>query len=269
VLLMTRPELSMDVQTAARAIIEVAILDHPRSAQPEIGASEIGTPCLRKLGHKLAGTPRARPVEAAWRPTVGTAVHTWLESAFTKENERLGWDRWVLERKVTVGYYGGHVDLTGHCDVYDRLTRTVVDWKVPGPTTMKKVRAAKHPGETYKVQAHCYGKGWRNEGEDVETVAVYFLPSAGELGDAYYWSEPYDESTALAALARARSLHDAADTIGWSALLATLPRTEDYCTGCPWWRPGSADPSVSCPGALPERATKFDPTAAFGRVGNK
>jgi hypothetical protein len=262
--------LSFDVQTAARAIIERTILDHPRSAQAEIGASEIGTACSRKLAYKLSGTPRIRAEEAAWRPTVGTAVHAWLEAAFRGENERLGWDRWIIERRVVIGPLNdtGRV-LAGHCDLFDRLTGTVLDWKVPGVTTIKKAKAARSPGPTYRVQSHCYGLGWQNEGETVNAVAVYFLPAAGELADGYYWSEPFDASVATAALDRARALLSVGELRGWPSLIPTLPTAEDYCNHCAWWRPGSQDPAVACPGeAIPTspRTTKFDPHAAFGRV---
>ena len=105
--------------------IRAAIRAHPRSAQTRIGPSEIGTPCQRRLGYRVAGV---RPVQAGgdgWRPTVGTAVHSWLEAAFSDPRlaDAEGEARWVTEAQVDVGEIGG-VRITGRCDLYDRVTAT-------------------------------------------------------------------------------------------------------------------------------------------------
>lgn len=239
-------EQSRDLQADLRAVIERTILAHPRSAQVAIGPSEIGTPCVRKLGHKLAGTP-GKPERPAWRPTVGTAVHSWLHQAFVVENTQLGWDRWLLETKVYVGDIGGEM-ISGSLDVYDQLTHTVIDWKVPGITTIKAARAAKSPGPQYRVQVHGYGLGVTRFGFPVEHVAIYFLPAAGELGDGYYWTEPYDAQIALDALARADGVAQGIASLGAAAMLPLLPMADDHCSYCSWWEPGSTDPATSCAG---------------------
>lgn len=261
---MTAP--SRDVKADLREVIERTIAAHPRSQQAEIGASEVGTECTRKLAHKIAGTPRARPEVPGWRPTVGTAVHTWLEAAFKAENVRLGWERFLTEIKVTVGMIGGH-DIKGHCDLYDVLTKTVVDWKIPGITTVKKVRRARHPGRQYRDQAHLYGKGYEFIGLPVEHVAIFFLPAAGELGDGYFWTEPYDEAVAVASLARADGLAAGMRALGTEAIIPQLPTAPDYCQHCPWWMPGATDLRVACPGeAEALRTPPKDDGPVFGRV---
>lgn len=262
---MTAPgDASRNVQEDLRAIIEARITAHPRSQQTVIGASEIGTACTRKLAHKINGTPRVRPEVPAWRPTVGTAVHSWLEGALMRENARLGWDRWSLEERVLIGTVGG-VEIYGHCDVFDKLTGTVIDWKVPGITTIKNARKARHPGNQYRVQAHCYGLGYSRRGLAVKHVAVYFLPAAGELGDAYYWSEPFDPAVAAEGLKRADALAAGLRVLG-ADMIPQLPIEADYCTHCPWWSPGATDLRVACPGhADAIRSTDTD-GPAFGRV---
>lgn len=236
-----------DVRADLLDVIRRTIMAHPRSLQKRIGPSEIGTPCTRKLGYKLAGVEPVRPPSPAWRPTVGTAVHAWLQEAFEAENRALGWDRWLTEQKVAPGVIGTET-ITGHCDLFDLLTGTVIDWKIPGPSSIKAKRSAGSPGQTYRVQAHAYGLGFALAGGyEVKHVAIMFLPSAGELSEHYYWTEPFSPSLAFEAFDRAQGVLDAIDTLGMDAL-ALLPVAADYCSNCEWWSPGSEDARVACPG---------------------
>jgi hypothetical protein len=219
---------------------------HPRSQQTRIGPSEIGMPCSRRLAHKLAGTPETNNRDAAWRPTVGTAVHTWLETALQAVNDTLTYDRFYLEERVDVGEIAG-VSITGSCDCYDRVTATSIDWKIVGPTALKKYRKD-GPGEQYRAQAHLYGRGWQRAGNPVDHVAVMFLPSNGELHDAHYWTEPYDEQVALAALNRANTIAQLVAAAG-SAAAAVLPATDAHCRFCPYFQVGATDLTVACPGS--------------------
>lgn len=225
-------------------LIREQIDNHPRSQQRRIGPSEIGTPCTRRLAYKLAGVEEVNPSSGAWRPTVGTAVHTWLEAALQSFNNS-GFDRFYLEEKVTVGSIGG-VDITGSCDVYDRCTATVIDWKVVGPDRIKRYRLD-GPGDQYRTQAHLYGRGFTTAGLPVDHVAVMFLPANGELRDAHYWTEPYDESIALAGLTRANGVA-ALIALGGAAAAAALPTSDAYCRYCPFYSPGSTDLTTACPG---------------------
>jgi hypothetical protein len=61
------------------------ITHHPRSLQKRIGPSEIGNPCDRRIGYKLLGQPE-NPRGDAWKPTIGTAVHAWLEEALDDDD---------------------------------------------------------------------------------------------------------------------------------------------------------------------------------------
>jgi hypothetical protein len=252
-----------DVRADLIDVISRTILAHPRSQQKRIGPSEIGTPCTRKLGYKLAGVEAVRPPSPAWRPTVGTAVHTWLQVAFEAENRALGWDRWVTEAKVAPGTIGGTI-ITGHCDLFDLLTGTVIDWKIPGPSSIKAKKSAKSPGETYRVQAHAYGLGFANaKGYEVRHVGIMFLPSAGELSDHYYWTEPFDPLLAIEAFERADAVANTIKVMGSDAI-EYLPAVNDYCSNCEWWSPGSTDARVGCPGVLPLPVTSR-PGSVFGR----
>lgn len=218
---------------------------HPRSLQTKVGPSELGTPCTRRLGYKLAGVPEANPRAGAWLPTIGTAVHTWLEGAMQAHNDAHVVDRFYLEERVTVGQVGG-VDVDGSCDCYDRIVATVIDWKVVGDTALKGYRK-KGPGEQYRRQVHLYGKGFVAKGLPVDHVGIYFLPRNGELSNGYYWSEPYDEALAVDTLTRANAVHEAV-TAGGRAVLPMLPTADAYCGYCPWFVKNSDDLTTSCPG---------------------
>jgi hypothetical protein len=228
-------------------VVEHAIAHQPRSLQTSIGPSELGIDCLRRIGHTLAGTPPVNTGGDRWLPTVGTAVHAWLAEVFdlldppgTPAAQR----RWLVEEKVTTGVMAG-VDVVGTCDLYDRLTATVVDHKVVGPTALSKYRT-KGPGQQYRVQAHSYGQGWVNRGERVEHVAVMFLPRSGALRDAHLWTEPFDPTVAAAAHQRAG--HVALLVADDPGSVALLPTADAFCVNCPWFAPGTTDLTRACPG---------------------
>lgn len=212
------------------------ILAHPRSQQAAIGPSEVGNPCGKEIAAKLLGHPD-RDRGAPWKPTIGTAVHAWLESAFDADNLRVeavdqgGAERWYIETRVEVGEYDGGKTITGSCDLYDRVTATVIDHKVVGPKQLKKYKAG-DPGAQYRAQAHLYGRGWVRAGLPVDNVAVMFLPRDGELRDAYMWHEPYNEQVAIDALARLDGIALAVNTIGDGAIGAVQCNASP-CYYCP------------------------------------
>lgn len=244
------------IATELRHVISTTMLAHPRSHQSAIGPSELGTPCLRKLAHRIAGTT---PVNrsAAWRTAVGTAVHAWLADAFDTANcelvaAGLG-DRWLVERRVTVGTIGG-VPIEGSADLFDTATGTVIDWKVVGLTSLRAARMI-GPKPQYRTQIHCYARGFAAQGHHVERVAIMWLPQSGELAQAEYWSEPYDETVALEGLARAHSLNMALNLPGPS-VIPFLPAVDDYCGTCPYHLAGArSDATDVCRGATTERET--------------
>ncbi|MGH8882508.1 MAG: hypothetical protein ACRD0P_35035, partial [Stackebrandtia sp.] len=104
--------------------------DTPRSRQRQIGPSEIGVECLRRLGFKALGYQPATAGGDCWPPFVGTAVHDHLARVFAADNERLGRVRWLIEHKVTV-----RGSIRGTLDLYDHDSRTVIDHKIVGPST--------------------------------------------------------------------------------------------------------------------------------------
>lgn len=236
------------VKTQLLDLIKNAIAHHPRSLQKRIGPSEIGHPCARRIGYILLGGDALNPFpDTPWKPTIGTAVHAWLEDAFCDANEAdpSGWTRWLVELTVAVGTILGH-EVTGHCDLYDRVTATAVDWKCVGDTPLKKYRS-KGPGDQYRKQIHLYGRGLTARGLPVDTVAIAFLPRNGELRDAYIWHETYDEQVALDALQRAEGIALAVQVLGAGGLELLEP-VEAFCGRCPFHVRNSTDLANGCPG---------------------
>jgi len=224
--------------------------DNPRSRQRALGPSEVGHPCARWLVYRLAHAPKG-PELPPWRQTVGIAVDELIMGWLAAEP-----DEWLIHKRVTGGELLEGQDISGTFDAYHIPTRTLVDLKCPGPSTMKRFRRASEDPQ-YRVQVHVYARGLIAAGYPVDTVAVVRLPSAGELSDAIVKREPYDESIAVKALDRARAVAGLVKSVG--TLAATLmPPTEHYCHRCQYFRPTANDLSIGCPGA--SGAIKQDPT---------
>lgn len=244
-----------DLRGEIVGVIEAAILGAPRSHQRKVGPSEIGHPCDRRLGYRLLGVPKTND-RAGWRPTVGTAVHAWLADTFVDANEK--WrqqtgetgTRWLVEMRVDVGD-----DVTGSCDLYDRATATLIDWKIVATTTLRSAKAS-GPSQQYRTQAHLYGRGWTRRGMPVERVGIYYLPSSGELSEGHLWTEAYDETVATAALERLARISALVEAFGEKAL-TVLPCNVDEatCRYCPWFLPAATDLTEACPGPDRKAAT--------------
>lgn len=266
-----------------KAIIAGAIVNHPRSQQKRIGPSEIGEACDRRIAYKVAGVPEARTMPPGWRPTVGTAVHAWLEEAFAEHNmaarQDNGASRFLIEQRINAGPMAGE-DLTGSTDLYDRVTATSIDWKIIGPSSHKRLKTdlnvGRGPKRAYRVQLHTYGYGFTRRGLPVDRVMLVALPAAGELDDALMWTEPFDPSVAVQAMARVDRIHALTQHLGGAAWTVTngqlravgagqyatndgddapaIGTDADGCRFCPWLVSNSTDLPRACPGATEVQA---------------
>lgn len=214
--------------------------NRPRSLQRRIGPSEVGTPCTRLLGYKIAGV---EPVNTTggdpWASFVGTATHAELDAVFTPL------EGWATEVRIRVD---DELELAGSADLirlFDGVT--VIDHKVVGVPTMKKARA-QGPAGYYVTQANLYAHGLISMGVPVEWVAIAYWPRSGRLNDIYVWLQKYDQDIADKGLARLSTLRQLI-AAGGRQVLAQLPTAEHYCDSCDFYRPGSEDPSVACGGA--------------------
>jgi len=214
-------------------VIGDASRNAPRSAQRLIGPSEMDMACAWRMLHALAQDkpdPTTQPVP--WQATIGTAVHAWLADAFERSslNAAVAQPRFLIEQRVTVGSIGG-VQISGSCDLFDIDAAMVIDWKIVGSTRLALYRR-KGPGRQYRSQIHLYARGLVNAGHHVRYVMIAFLPRNEPLSKAWFWSEPYDESVALAALSRAEGFYNLIQQVGLPAALSMYPPCAD--TWCPW-----------------------------------
>lgn len=212
------------------AVITGAIQNHPRSLQVKIGPSEIGTECDHCLAAKLAGWEETERGDA-WLPTVGTAVHSWLEEQFRNHPEGPnGSRRFLVETRVAVGAIDGD-EITGSTDLADVVAGWTWDWKVVGPTTLKSAKV--RPSTQYVVQQMLYARGWNRLGVKITHVGIAYLPrNAMSLASAVWWSAPYDPAIAEAALDRATSM-----ARNVKAMAALGPEIRDkYITSLDRWR---------------------------------
>jgi hypothetical protein len=169
----------------------------------------------------------------------GTAMHTWMEEAVRKANERhkqeTGSDVpiWIPEAKVTV-----REGLTGSCDLYHVPSGSVLDWKFPGTTRYAHYK--KHgPSNTYRGQAHLYGRGYRNFGLPVNHVGIVFISRTGTLRQMHLWREPYDDGYVDDILARLDRVEEHIEELSISpfnpAGFKQIPiAPDDDCDFCPW-----------------------------------
>ncbi|MEU0397971.1 PD-(D/E)XK nuclease family protein [Streptomyces sp. NPDC006208] len=231
----------------------------PRSLQKRIGPSEVGDPCERKLSYKLLDWPEVGGEHDPIASVLGTGFHAWMEEAFTARQTMLAdgvTPRYKVEERVTVRQgFTEAATLAGSSDLYDRATGTVYDWKLVGTSTLDKYRRG-GPGDQYRKQAHLYGLGQENAGEQPQRVAIVFVGRYHELR-VHVWTEAYDRQVALDAVARldrirqqVLDLDPESHPENWAAI-PTDPAAK--CRFCPWLNPGSTDLSAGCPGVTNTR----------------
>lgn len=223
----------------------------PRSLQKHLGPSEIGSPCDRQLAMKLAGLPEVNQVADPWFPIVGSAVHEWMAKMALWYNDvylgRAHNPRFIVENRVKVEARNAGYDTAGSTDLYDVDNQRVVDWKIVGTTTMRKVKMGSTPyeqvGPQYAVQGMTYGKGWEQAGYEVKSVLIAFLPRSNFLKNMQLVEMPYDSTIADQAQARVAAIDQ----------LRQFIKPHEFPPGgctvwCPFYRPSVPLGATSCPG---------------------
>lgn len=187
-------------------IIETSVLAHPRSQQKRIGPSEIGTPCDRCLGHKLHGTEEREQRGLPWATVEGTNHHRTMDEWFTAAALQEGeyYEEFECEQRVSVGTIDG-TEITGSCDLYMPSLGFVIDWKFPSQKAFTKYHR-QGPSPVYRAQAHLYARGFERAGRPANRVGICFIGRGNATFTHHLWSEPYDQSIALNALARAERI---------------------------------------------------------------
>lgn len=208
-----------------RRITELFLTE--RSYQQSIGISEVGSDCRKCVARKLSGMPK-KP-EGSWYPFIGTSVHQALEDGF---GSREWAHEYHLEERLFVHEYKS-LKLGGSCDMAAIAadgTVIVNDWKVVGERALKDAEKGKIKDQ-YRIQAMLYGYGWRQKGKDVSHVALSFLPRDKDLTEAQVVMLRYDEQVAKDALKALEVMIDAAEIVGWDAVIAKQPKAS-FCFDC-------------------------------------
>lgn len=153
-----------------RRVMLVHINGSARSVQKTIGPSQAGSPCDREIVYKLTGT-EVGPDGNPWLPFIGTMGHVGMAEAFEAENNRLGRERYLIEKRVSIS---AEIP-SGSIDLFDVDDGVVTDWKFVGKTTLDSVRA-KGSKPLYKKQVGMYGFGLAREGYQVNKCRIVYLP---------------------------------------------------------------------------------------------
>lgn len=217
-----------------------------RSQQRKLGASEVSQ-CMRRLGYRISNTPAVTERGDPWPAIVGTGIHMWLEQAFGRRSKATKDGRWATEMTVNPSD-----NVTGHTDLYDTETFTVIDWKSKGTEEMREIRKGYVPEDAVQ-QVQLYGLGHIRAGRRVDRVALAFVPRGGWLKGMFVWSAPFDQAAAEAALervARAEAgirYYNVVDVPGNWEKFPVAPG--EGCGWCPWYRPELETASdQGCPG---------------------
>lgn len=215
----------------------------PRHLQKELGPSEVGHPCMRKMSFGMMEIPKCNPQYDPLPSIMGTATHKWLESAAAHANNQLGRQRWLIETRVNVA-----AGLAGSCDLYDRDNGIVIDYKCPGANQFKLL--SKEMSTVYRNQVHLYGKGFENAGLPVKEVAIALLPRGGTLSSMHLWREEYSRERADGILKRREAvmilINDLRVEVDPSRY-QWIPITPESCIFCPWFSPNPKSP-IQCGG---------------------
>lgn len=236
--------LAGEIATRMIEVVKRGDAEAPRSRQVTLGFSEYGIPCDRRIGYKLLDWPKANTSTDPWASIIGTAVHAWMADVFTAENKRLGRERYVVERRVSIA------GRPGNCDLYDRDPAVVTDFKVVGNDKLKAYRT-NGPGRQYRTQLHLYALGQQLAGETPRHVSIVFLPRGGRIDGLHVWTETYKPEIAAQAIKRVeaiRSFHITLDPETHPERWVLLSTADAHCTYCPYFLPDSQDLSKGCPG---------------------
>jgi hypothetical protein len=225
------------LETTMRSLVALGASMHPRTRQKTVGMSEVGRGCARRLAYKMAD---ATPVNLTdpLRALVGAGVHAAMAETFRRLDGGSG--RFLVE--VPLRYRG----VPGTCDLYDRLTGTVVDWKTTMRAKIGRLRVD-GPSVEYVTQVQLYAAALATQGEDVRAVALVFVPVDSTLADLWAWRGVVDAARADAAVDRLNGIH----ALDWDTRGPSVvdPSPGPLCKFCEYHNPSSADADLACKGA--------------------
>lgn len=208
----------------------------PRSLQPEIGPSELGLACSRQIAFRLAGSVPVNMTTDPLASMVGSAMHQHLAEIFAALHPP---GRFLVEHPVA------YREVRGTLDLYDRRTRTVVDWKFPKLAKARRVRSG-GPPRHYLWQIQTYAAGLELQGEQPAHAAVVYIPVDGTLADIFAWVVPVERAQADEAVERLETVRE----LTTAKRPGGVPKQPSrLCPWCPYYRKGwLGDADAACPG---------------------
>lgn len=230
-------------------IITRAERSRPRSKQVELGPSDLGSVCDRRIGYKIAEIPEVNGFLDPWTVFVGSAIHTRLQECIDNLEDVDQKGRYVTEMSAPLDPL-----IPAHIDLYDTRRKWVIDHKSTTSDSIKKLKAGEDINPGYIIQVQLYGLALTNLGHPVEKVALAFYPRAGRLRDLFVhvedfdpdiarvaWQRPYDIATLLT------DLNVLDNPAAWQQVPAVASTA---CGLCPWYDPNRLSPAddSGCPG---------------------
>lgn len=159
----------------------------PRNTQRQLGPSELGHHCDRQLVGKMAGVEFSHGgnrLHDSWPSIVGTALHSFMEEAFTWETQWNANGRWLTECRVTPDP-GAAQPHPGTADLFDIMTATLGDHKMQSEAIRTRLRRDGPPYHYY-IQTLLYALGYMHKGYNVQRVVIISWPrTKSSLDDMY------------------------------------------------------------------------------------
>jgi len=152
-----------------------------RSQQVDIGPSSVGD-CKRRVFMQITQAPKVNQTEKL-AAIMGTFIHSGIAEAIKREDP-FG-DNFMIEQEFAVD------GLRGHCDLYIKDAKQVVDWK-----TTKKKSLRYFPSLQQRMQVQLYGYLISENGYPVENVSLVAISRDGSAEDIREHTEPYDPEIA-------------------------------------------------------------------------
>lgn len=184
----------VEVETWFESFYYLASTQSERTLQKNIGPSELGEPCERKLWCKAHGVPPVRTLEPSHAANVGTGIHMWLEQRM----EALYGNTGRFMQETPIEYRG----ITGHADVYDRLKKRLIDYKTVTKARLGTLRKTRVVPPAYRIQAQTYAAGLIEAGFEVEEISIIFIPRDGNTLDVAAFNLEVDRDVADEAIDR-------------------------------------------------------------------
>lgn len=194
-----------------------------RSLQAKLGPSEVGS-CHYCVGYtmaaKLCDMPDRDPDPFGYAAHIGTMCHYYLEHkldlVYGAGYEIESFRETKLKDIFEVEGYGS---ISGNCDLMVPDWHRTFDYKFPGSWSYDKVQmairkgqmalkrgdevtSAHKPSMQYRVQQQIYAQGWIQQGYQIDSCVIIFLPRhTNSLTDVIFWEEEVNPALYKAAIA--------------------------------------------------------------------